>query len=238
MNTDNDKEIKASELPTSISNSNVVISLHSTTVSQDLNQGPHTAQSFPVIHHFFTHEAIGVSHLLRQARQRIVLHAAFYPKYGSNDNAGVNLRRAMEDNHELQLTVIFTDIDHVVWAEEFAHVLRPRIPFHDFKKELEKSKGYFINNLDADVSRRVHIYDSARLPMFPVILIDDILIVGHYAHSSELAPDGLWLTIQHSSIPEMYQKLLKGEDPACKTAEERAILRYVEELVPPDSDPI
>lgn len=180
---------------------------------------------------FMIHDSIGVPQLLRQARKHIVLHAAFYPKYGSNDNAGENLWRAMAENQELQLTVIFTDIDHVMWAEEFAHVLRPRFSFEKFKKEFERSKDYFLNDLDPEVSERVHIYNTTRLPMFPVILIDDTLIVGHYAHSSEIAPDGLWLTIQHPRIPAMYDSLLASGKSDCTTAEERSITRYLEELI-------
>ena len=232
MNMDNDKEIKASELPTSINNSNVVIALHSTTVSQDLKQGPQSAQSSPVIHHYFTHEAIGVSQLLRQARQHIVLHAAFYPKYADGEQ-GDDIRKVMEENQDLRLKVIFTDLN-APWVNEFAVLLRERFAdIKKFEKDINDDKEYFVElQKNPKIRRdRVEICDSARLPLFPVILIDDTLIVGHYAHSREIAPNGLWLTIQHPNIPSMYQKLRDGENPECKTAEERAILRYVEELM-------
>lgn len=239
MSMDNDKEIKASELPASINNSNVVIALHSTTVSQDLNQGPQSAQSSPVIHHYFTHEAIGVSRLLRQAKKYIVLHAAFYPKYAGGEQ-GDDIRKVMEDNKKLQLKVIFTDLN-TPWINEFAVLLREKFAdIKKFEKEINDDKEKFVElQMSLEKGRdRVEICDSARLPLFPVILIDDILIVGHYAHSREIAPNGLWLTIQHPRILEMYESLSKGNRPECNTPEERAILRYVEELVLSDFVPI
>ena len=75
------------------------------------------------------------------------------------------------------------------------------------------------------------LIDTARLPMFPVILIDDTLIVGHYAHSSVIPLNGLWITIEHPKILTMYQDLLDGKEVKYETAEEGAILRYLEELM-------
>ena len=77
------------------------------------------------------------------------------------------------------------------------------------------------------------ISSTRRLPLFPVILVDDTLIVGHYAHSSTIAPNGLWLTIHNPKISGMYEALTERRlDVARLTDEEKAILRYVEECVP------
>ena len=197
------------------------------------------SQQSAVICHFITHEAIGVSRLLRQAKKYIVLHAAFYPKYADGEQ-GDDIKKVMVENQDLQLKVIFTDLN-APWVNEFAVLLRDR--FADiklFEKEISDDIDDFVRlQKDSDIGRdRVSICYSARLPMFPVILIDDTLIVGHYAHSLEIAPNGLWLTIQHPDIPLMYKSLLDGDRPKCNTPEERAILRYVEELVSADFTPI
>ena len=67
--------------------------------------------------------------------------------------------------------------------------------------------------------------------MFPVILIDDTLVIGHYAHSRVIPPHGLWITVQHPNIPAMYTAMLAGIPPVVSTPEESAILRYIEELI-------
>ena len=193
---------------------------------------PATSNSQLSCQFFVTHEAIGVSRLLRQARKHIVLHASFYPKYADGEQ-GDDIKKVMKENKELQLKVIFTNL-HTPWIDEFAVLLREK--FSDitkFEKEINDDKDYFVGlQSDPEIDpERVEICDSARLPLFPVILIDDTIIVGHYAHSPEIAPSGLWLTLHHPRIPEMYDQLLKGERPHCATPEERAVIRYLDELI-------
>lgn len=183
-------------------------------------------------HLYVTHEAIGVSRLLRQAKKHIVLHAAFYPKYADGEQ-GDDIRKVMEESQDLRLKVIFTDLK-APWVNEFAVLLREKFSdIKKFEKEINDDKENFIElQENPKIGRdRVEICDSARLPLFPVILIDDTLIVGHYAHSREIAPNGLWLTIQHPKIPVMYKNLLDGKRPDCYTSEECAIIRYLEELI-------
>jgi len=188
-------------------------------------------QPSATICHYITHDAVGVPQLIRQARHRIVFHAAYYPKYGF-DQQGMNLWSAMESNPRLLLTAIFTDVDHVTWANEFSNILRPfyKGKENEFWSDLEASKRHFERCLNDFGPNRVHIVATPRLPLFPIIMIDNTLVVGHYAHSRVIAPDGLWLTIQHPKVLSMYECLLAAGIPECDTQEERAILRYVEEL--------
>lgn len=187
-------------------------------------------QSSAIIHHFITHDAVGVPELIRKARRHLVLHAAFYPKYGF-DNQGDDVSKAMAKNPNLRLTAIFTDVN-APWVDEFAVTLRDYFAEEGkFATHLEITKQHFIRLRNKFGDKRVRIYDTARLPLFPVILIDDTLIVGHYAHSTVIPPNGLWLTIKYPKIPSMYESLLAGSAPECDTPEESAILRYVEELI-------
>ena len=72
---------------------------------------------------FITHDEVGVPELIRKAQHHIVLHAAYYPKYGF-DNQGDDLQKAMYKNTDLKLTAIFTDVENAVWVDEFAVTLR------------------------------------------------------------------------------------------------------------------
>lgn len=219
------------------------IATSATTATQTLNglngQAPQPApvaqaEEVGEYHHFFTHDAIGVPKLIDHAKHHIVLHAAYYPKY-SFDQQDTNVWNAMSHNTDLHLTAIFTDTE-AAWADEFARTLRPYFrTAGDLAKKMIPSRDFFIECKkefkDKLGNSRVHIYDSARLPFFPVILIDDTLIIGHYAHASVIPPDGLWLTIRHPRIPEMYATLSLGRTPTCSTQEEKAIVRYLEELI-------
>lgn len=226
-----------------VSGSNVIIAPSASTAPQNINpavaQPPASAgtqspnvlpQPSAIIHHYVTHDAVGVPELIRKARRHIVLHAAFYPKYGF-DNQGIDLSKAMEKIPNLHMTAIFTDIN-APWVDEFAYTLRDYFAEEGvFSKHLDVTKQHFVRLRNRFGVKRVHIYDTARLPLFPVILIDDTIIVGHYAHSTVIPPNGLWFTIKHPKIPSMYESLLAGIAPECDTPEESAILRYIEELI-------
>ena len=147
------------------------------------------------------------------------------------DQQGKVLWNAMKNNPMLHLTAIFTDIRNVVWAEEFARVMRPFYTAEDFQADLDFSKRHFTRCQKEFGPKRVSIIDTARLPLFPVIMIDNTLVVGHYAHSEEISPDGLWFTIHHPKISLMYESLLAGNSPLCETPEEKALIRYVHELI-------
>lgn len=182
------------------------------------------------IHHYLTHDAVNVPALISNAKHIIVLHAAFYPKYGL-DSQGEDLRKALEGNPSLKLTVIFTDAKKASWSDEFAVSLRDYFLGRDkFEESVRMTKEYFINLRDKIDSERVSILDTARLPFFPMILIDNTIIVGHYAHSKIIPPLGFWFTITYPKIHTMYESLLYGRTPECNR-EEEAILRYLEELL-------
>ena len=68
------------------------------------------------------------------------------------------------------------------------------------------------------------VFKTVSVPVF-------LIIVGHYAHSTVIPPNGLWFSIKHPKIPSMYESLLAGSDPVCDSPEESAILRYLEELI-------
>ncbi len=229
--------------PINVNGSNVIIAPSASTAPQTINpavaQQPVPAATpssdvstllSAVIHHYVTHDAVGVPELIRKAHRHIVLHAAFYPKYGF-DNQGSDVSKAMEKNPNLRLTAIFTDVN-APWVDEFAYTLRDYFAEEGvFAAHLDVTKQHFVRLRKNFGTKRVHIYDTARLPLFPIILIDDTIIVGHYAHSSVIPPNGLWFTITHPKISAMYESLLAGSTPECDTPEESAILRYLEELV-------
>lgn len=70
--------------------------------------------------------------------------------------------------------------------------------------------------------------------MFPIIMIDDYLIIGFYSHSRVIAPHGLWLKIRNKNVTTMYEKMkLHGNenvDLSNFSNEEKAIYRFVEEI--------
>ena len=123
------------------------------------------SQTSATIRYYITHDAVGVPELIRQARRHIVLHAAFYPKYGF-DNQGDDVSKAMSKNPNLRLTAIFTDVK-APWVDEFAVTLRDYFAKKgEFAKHLKITKDHFVRLRNQFGTKRVRIYDTARLPLF------------------------------------------------------------------------
>ena len=169
---------------------------------------------------------------MQNAKQYIFLHAAYYPKYGV-DEQGEIIKQALEHNHQLKLSVTFSSTSKP-WTGEFAKILRPHFTQSEYKKACGNSKVLFENLQKTYVENRIRINETERLPMFPIIMIDDYLIIGFYSHSRVIAPHGLWLKIRNKNVTTMYEKMkLHGNenvDLSNFSNEEKAIYRFVEEI--------
>ena len=112
-------------------------------ISREDSDSTSTSTLNGVYQHFITHDAVGVPELIRKARHHIVLYAAFYTKYGF-DNQGDDVSKAMEKNPNLRLTAIFTDVN-APWVDEFAFTLCDYYAEKgEFFKHLDVTKQHFV----------------------------------------------------------------------------------------------
>lgn len=179
---------------------------------------------------YVSHDAVGVIDFIREAQKHVVLHAAYYPKY-AHDEKGAEIEKKLKSNADFTLTVIYTSTKETPWLPEFVKVLRGYFSKDTFKKELKADLEYF-RRLQADYPKQVKIIPCSRLPLFPVVLVDNTIVVGHYAHSTTIAPCGLWFSIYHPRIGEIYDMvcLHKPLGGVFNSPDQLAILRYIEEL--------
>lgn len=177
------------------------------------------------------HDSVNVPRLMKEAKHYIFLHAAYYPKYGV-DEQGEILKEVLENNPKLKLKAVFSS-SSAEWAGEFARILRPHFSKESYVKALNQSKLLF-EQLHEMYDKRVQIIETEQLPMFPILMIDNDLIVGFYSHSRIVAPHGLWIKIRNKKVISMYETLtVNGNDDANIsdfTNEEKAIFRFVEEI--------
>lgn len=171
------------------------------------------------------HQSLHVPTFIEKAKQHILLHAAFYPKYAGQTEYNHSLEQALKNNPELPIKVIFTKTKDNPWADEFAHVLRMHYATKEnFENDMKGNIDYF-KNLACNY-KNVEIKFSSALPFCPYIIIDDTIFVGHYAHAEKgQAPDGFWLKI---CDPILYNNSDNSNDNL--TELERAIYRYIEDF--------
>lgn len=188
---------------------------------------------------FIGHDSVKVTELIKNAKQYICFHAAYYPKFGLGEQGEI-IKQVLKQKTNLKLSVIFTSTK-TSWIYEFAQILRSHYINADLYRDAVKTSKKFFENLCVNFgSNRVVVIESEKLPMFPIIMIDDILIIGFYAHSKFPAPQGLWLKIKNKNVMTMYEKLqIHGNSEAIDFSncsdEDKAIFRFVEEIFNADA---
>lgn len=182
------------------------------------------------------HETFKTWDKIRNAKKEIILHAAFYPNYINPPyKAAIEELLSDENKTDLKLTVIITNPE-AGWAGEFGKILRPNFCNleNDFKPAIWSSINHFLY-LKGIYKDRINIISSSRLPLLPIVVIDNEIIVGHYCHAETPTPDGIWINIIDDRIPELIERIINNSEDINKVMKDldskgKAIARYIEEI--------
>lgn len=128
------------------------------------------------------------------ARQRIWFHAPPYGRFAAAAPLCEALHAALSRPQGPCLTVSTLPDMRISWMPDFMHLLRPHADRQALLQELADSDT-FLRQLKNDHAERVHIRTIRLRPSLPVLIIDDTICFGHFAHSATLTPDGFWCTV-------------------------------------------
>jgi hypothetical protein len=128
------------------------------------------------------------------ARQRIWFHAPPYGRFAAAAPLCEALHAALSRPQGPCLTVSTLPDIRISWMPDFMHLLRPHAGRQALLQELADSDT-FLRQLKNDHAERVHIRTIRLRPSLPVLIIDDTICFGHFAHSATLTPDGFWCTV-------------------------------------------
>lgn len=194
------------------------------------------------VHHLDSIKDIAVEHdtfetwnKIKKAQNNIILHAAYYPKYGIDSRYSNAFRLLLRRNNTINITVIITDTSEK-WGQEFGKILRHEYDdINKFEEGVRHSITFFYK-IQEEYPERVIIKLSNRLPLAPIVIIDNELLVGHYCHAETPAPNGIWMDIKNDKIKEIVDKVIYNPSDDIKnyyidglTDEEKAIARYIED---------
>lgn len=177
------------------------------------------------------HDTLKTPDRIRNAKNNIYLHAAYYPKYADDSYYDESFRIALRNNPNLSIKVILTDIN-TAWANEFAFVLRNHFTSAEAFRDSMQGSINFFKQLRETYPNNVEIAYSSALPFCPYIIIDDSILVGHYLHARIKAPVGIWMEIKSVNIIDMYSHNLLEDTQYLDSLddESKAISRYVEDF--------
>lgn len=139
-------------------------------------------------------ESLNLPSLFAAARKRIILHAAVYGPFANSKPHRDGLATALRKPSFERLDVIALDAE-MPWAASFMNALR----FQASKKEqdatLLASTG-FLHQLKGVQPEKVHIHPHSAIPCLPILVVDDTVVFGQYAHSCVHAARGFWTSVE------------------------------------------
>lgn len=172
--------------------------------------------------------SLDIPGLLAAARRRIVLHAAVYTPFAASKPHCDALAEALACPEFTRLDIIaLAPEQETGWNTDFLPALRFGAAKEDVKEEISAST-VFADGLVAAYPGKVRVHPATIIPCFPVLIIDDTIIFGQYAHASVYAPQGYWGVVT-ADVETLFDRAAEGNPPADANTETLAAYRIISE---------
>ncbi|MBY6185671.1 hypothetical protein KUV89_03330 [Marinobacter hydrocarbonoclasticus] len=155
----------------------------------------------------------------------VLLHASLYSNFASNA-IGEALERQLASGALARLIVISTG--EGPWRLAFEAMLRPTLTDQE-RAQLVRISDDWCADLQSRYLEKVMWVQTDQLPTLPVLICDDQIIVGHYAHSPVPAAEGLWLVLGGLADGQVEEWLSGTPLNDANSAWEQACYRHVVE---------
>lgn len=152
------------------------------------------------------------------AAKRIILHAAIYGPFVRSAPHRQALETAVRNGAALHaiLAPLPSSAPQNPWINEFWQMVRPGVSLHSVEQEWQNSIALFralaATATSAAAGATVLAYATQAMPCLPVLLADDRIFFGHYAHSAVPAPQGVWCAMD-APVGEMLAIHSLGTSP-------------------------
>ncbi|WP_320170675.1 hypothetical protein [Maridesulfovibrio sp.] len=169
---------------------------------------------------------LGLPGMFSAARRRIVLHAAVYGPFAESQPHLEGLEKTLSRSSFCGMDIITLQPGSgEAWTGPFMHALRFGITSQSVAEELDRSTA-FLQEMSRRYPEKVNIYYARTLPCLPVVIVDDVICFGQYAHSCVQAPHGIWGSME-ADVEKLFQWAESGRVPEQASARETAAFRLV-----------
>lgn len=171
---------------------------------------------------------LGIPTMFAEAKRRIILHAAVYGPFSKSAVHTQGLEKALSRTGFSSLDVIAVQPgSENGWDDSFLTALRFGISRQSVDEELELSQS-FLADLAERHPEKVNVFPAGNLPCLPLVLVDDTICFGQYAHSCVHAPQGFWGCVE-ADVEKLFSWAESGNVPIGAGADEIAAFRLVSE---------
>ncbi|MBI9080682.1 MAG: hypothetical protein JEY79_13210 [Pseudodesulfovibrio sp.] len=175
-------------------------------------------------------DALNTPDLFATANRRIILHAAVYGAFAKSGAHRNGLETAIQKPGFKHLDIIAVEPGHDAgWTPSFLNALRFGISTQGVTDEV-LSSHQFLMELAARHPDRIRLHTAHRLPCLPILVADDTIVFGQYAHARLHAPHGFWGMVK-TDVEKLLEWAGTGRTPAWATVEEIAAFRLINECV-------
>lgn len=170
------------------------------------------------------------------ARRRVILHAALYSRFAANPAITQALHTLLQAHrgkpHFSGVHCICLDSTLLLhagssgscaWVSDFLQTLRPHAEPAELLAEFAMSDA-FTMRLEMEYRGSFFRHVSRTRPNAPILIVDDLILCGHYLHSGVPAPEGCWFSI-HAPVDDLFHYAETGLPPHDATL--RAPFRFV-----------
>lgn len=171
-------------------------------------------------------DALDIVDLIADSKRRITLHAAVYGPFAQSQPHCNAFAKALQKPHFKRLDIITLQHEQP-WTASFLEALR----FGSTPKEqgdAVASSMAFIQKLQDLQPQRVHVHPLMTFPCLPILIIDDTVVFGQYAHCAIHAARGAWGVIE-TDVQKIQAWAEVDIIPPNATSEEVAAYRLIAE---------
>lgn len=127
-----------------------------------------------------------------QAQKRIILSAPPYAPFAHHRLVRHALFMALARTDGPTLTALDLPGVHAApWMDDLRKLLRPQADAATMQAEIDDSR-LFLHELHRNFPQRVQAFRLQTRPNFPFLIVDDVVLFGHFAHAPVLTPQGFW----------------------------------------------
>lgn len=169
-----------------------------------------------------------------RARKHILLHAAIYNRFAENAAVSDALEFTLARHGVVLQAILLPVWRDIVWMDAACRLVRPEGSRAEMLEKAEVSREYFLR-LAEQYPQQVFTYEARTFPVFPLVIVDDNIFCGHYAHSQVLAPEGFWMQIAApvTELLSLAESVAQGEH--VEAGAERKPVAQGKEIVSPMS---
>ncbi|OEU65117.1 MAG: hypothetical protein BA863_06640 [Desulfovibrio sp. S3730MH75] len=171
---------------------------------------------------------LNIPDLFSSASRRIILNGAIYGPFAKSERhmAGLTTALARPKFRRLDIIAVEPELDFS-WKKSFLEALRFGISCQAVEDEIKTSYS-FLTSLADKYPSKVKLHLARKLQCLPVVVVDDIICFGQYAHAEPHAPAGFWGMVE-ADVEKLLEWTKSGQPSPSATEKEIAAFRLINE---------